>query len=136
MDYITQKPTKAADDLLFTVIGGNRISELLMLIDDGEVDLNCSDINGTTPLIAACYARCTNAVKVLIEHGADVDRHESVQIGERTALHTAVEKNEYDIAMLLLDAGASTTAIDSRKRTPYIILTIILDFIMLQEMGI
>ncbi len=58
---------------------------------------------GDTPLhIVSCWGDC-EAIKTLIEAGADIDAH-----GERgfTPLHYATEQNNFDAVMLLLSLGA------------------------------
>ena len=90
----------------------------MKLIEDDEVDLNAPNINGTTPLIAACAKRVSNAVKVLLLHKVDVDARETEFSGGRSALHHAVENDQYETARMLLDAGASPCIEDKYGRTP------------------
>lgn len=59
----------------------------------------------------------TNLVKVLLKYGADPNAKEYNDIGEKTPLHYAVEKNNYELAIMLLDNGANPTLGDKRGLT-------------------
>lgn len=91
---------------------------MMKLIRDSEVDLDAPNVNGTSPVIAAAAHRMVNAVKVLVDAGADLDIRENEHIGGKSALHHAVENDEYEIVKKLLDGGAMVCAVDSKKRTP------------------
>lgn len=75
-------------------------------------DPNVSDYNGDTPLIKALWSTSSvlgseqvfKICKTLIEYGADVNvRNEN----GRTALFTAIYENNTDVALLLIQNGAS-----------------------------
>ena len=63
-----------------------------------------------------------NLVKLLIKYGADVNlkvflliMKEYNDVGEKTPLHYAVEKNNFEITNFLLDNGANPTIGDKRQ---------------------
>jgi ankyrin repeat protein len=56
-----------------------------------------------------------NLVKLLIKYGADVNLKEYNDVGEKTPLHYAVEKNNFEITNFLLDNGANPTIGDKRQ---------------------
>ena len=65
-----------------------------------------------------------NLAKLLLKYGANVNlkvyfrlAQEYHDIGEKTPLHHAVEKNNYELACLLMDHGASSIIGDKRGLT-------------------
>jgi ankyrin repeat protein len=70
---------------------------------------------GGSALHYAAYGGQTNAVRILLEHGADVnasDRHGF------TSLHQAVRARHVEIVQLLLGGEADLEACDNDGRTP------------------
>ena len=118
MDYIKAPKFKAANNLLFTTIINSRVSELLRLIQDKEVDLNCRNINDSTPLHAACSYKLDNIVPILLSYGSDPNAVESYHIGGKSPLHIAVENDCYEICRMLLDSGASPNIRDKFDQPP------------------
>lgn len=59
-----------------------------------------------TPLHAAAAGRNKNAVRALLEHGADVNAR---QEGGWTALHAASQNGDVEMVRLLIGAGADVT---------------------------
>lgn len=79
------------------------------LLDEYDLDINQRDSEGYTPLQwAASSSRGASHVEYLISRGADVN---STAYGEMTALHSAMEVEDDDMAIktinILLDAGAN-----------------------------
>lgn len=118
MDYLRAKPSKATEHLLFTIIANSRVTELLRMIKENEVDLNCENINGTRPIHSACKYKLDTIVKILLKNGADPNSQEAIEVGEKSALHLAVENDAYEIARMLLDYGASPNITDRLDQTP------------------
>lgn len=71
--------------------------------------------NNKTVLMYAVWVGNEDAVKYLIEKGANVNAQD---IGGATALHLAAWKGFTPIALYLIDKGASTTAISKEGMTP------------------
>lgn len=67
------------------------------------VDLNCEDSQGWTPLFHVAHRGNTEATKLLIDAGADVNH--GTQTGF-TALFSAVLSGHVETVRTLLDAGA------------------------------
>ncbi|KAK0765065.1 hypothetical protein N5P37_002542 [Trichoderma harzianum] len=65
--------------------------------------LHWADIHGQTPLFHACYGGKNDAVKLLLENGADVECADNY---ETSALEIAVRDDREGIVKLLLENGA------------------------------
>lgn len=76
------------------------------LIRDNVEDINidCADSNGQTPLHFASYSGHTNVVHLLIHSGANI--HCTINIG-CTPLHMACWQGHTDTVLLLLEKGAN-----------------------------
>lgn len=90
-----------------------------LLLDRGA-DVSIGDHAGRTALVwAARYASLDKEVagvfRLLLERGADVDIRERECGG--TSLHWAVEKGRREVVKLLLEKGASLTALSDSKET-------------------
>jgi hypothetical protein len=42
------KPTKAGENIFFLAVGNSSVLEVVSLLRDREVDINCRNINGST----------------------------------------------------------------------------------------
>ncbi|MCF6366168.1 MAG: ankyrin repeat domain-containing protein [Bacteroidales bacterium] len=75
-----------------------------------------SDNNGKTPFYYAIKSRNNKAVKLFIEHGADINTKD---LSDNTLLHTAVRNNNsFDLVKLLLKKGLDINAENSSSETP------------------
>lgn len=106
--------------------------EVLRILLAAGADQHLTTNDGTTPfMIAAGLGRATftpglprahrsesaeNAVKLLLEHGADIN---AVNEAEFTALHGAAFRGLNEVVQLLVERGANIDARDFRGRTPY-----------------
>ena len=77
-------------------------------------DLEATDENGLTPLLAAVLSHNIDFIKILIEHGANVDASD---INGDTALHMLARSNE-QMMKPLLDAGANPGITNHCGETP------------------
>ncbi len=82
------------------------VSMLLRNKKANKVDVNISNVGGSTALHHACREDNVGLAKLLIEHGADVNARCA---GGWTALHRAATGNE-ELLRLLLDNGAAIDA--------------------------
>ena len=73
------------------------------------------DIDGDTPLIAACHAGLTDIALLLVDAKCDVN---AAGYNGNTALHQAVCQDYLSIVQHLLSADASTTVANNDRYTP------------------
>lgn len=90
-----------------------------LLLDRGA-DVSIGDLTGRTALVwAARYASLDKEIvgvfRLLLERGADIDIRERECGG--TSLHWAVEKGRKETVKLLMEKGASLTALSDTKET-------------------
>lgn len=71
--------------------------------------------NNKTILMYACWVGNSDAVKYLIDKGADVNAQDS---GGATALHLAAWKGNTSIALYLIEKGSSVNAMSTEGMTP------------------
>lgn len=85
-----------------------------------NVDVNSKLSNSNTSLIEAVWYQDFQAVKVLVEKGANIDKKQGDGI---TPLMFAVEKGNLEIAEYLINKGADVNSRAKNKNTPLIIAT-------------
>ena len=61
---------KIGGDILFHCIAHHNIHDMVALLKDGEADVNCTDINGRTPLFFAVQSQNITMIQTLFEYGA------------------------------------------------------------------
>jgi len=85
---------------------------LRILLEAGE-DPNRTDSYGCTPIVRAVGGvfdgDAENSVRLLCEHGADVN-HKTTGFADETALHLAASINHFELAELLIELGADVNA--------------------------
>ncbi len=87
---------------IFTAIRNNDLAELSAIVKADASTLDTRDERGSTPLVLAGYLNHPEAVRVLIEAGADVNTIS----GTGTALMGVCFKGYADIARYLIESGA------------------------------
>lgn len=96
-------------------VGGDLVA-LQEVLSATPAILNSTDEAGFTALHHAVRERQSDAVKLLLDAGADTDLR--TLRGGMTPLHIAVDENQGPIVELLLAAGADVNARDELGRTP------------------
>ncbi len=111
------------------------ILELVSLLDRNDtaafeskiqnaIDANAMrEDNNKTILMYACWVGNMEAVRYLVEKGADVNAQDA---GGASALHLAIWKGNNPIALYLIEHGASGSAMSAEGMTP-------LDVAMMRE---
>ena len=79
-----------------------------------EVDRATTD-DGTTPLRQAAFQRFPEVVKVLLQHGADVDK---ASLDGDTPLHCASQVGSVEVAEVLLECRADVNKTNMKRETP------------------
>ena len=84
------------------------IRELLALVEPEELldYVNARDKNGSTPIFHPVWPGHLEALRVLLEAGADPNKQNNRQ---NTALHLACEREHTDLILLLIQFGANIT---------------------------
>jgi ankyrin repeat protein len=103
-------PARTDETPLAAAIGRGHLDLARFLLERGAKP-ECDE--QLTPLLAACYGRNDAAMRLLIAHGADVNRADAYG---RRPLHVAAFNPR--LVQLLLEAGADPNAPDSEGNTP------------------
>ena len=125
---------------VFDAVTLSDITSLQQLIDDDPSCVNLPDDTGLPPLytaarygnqpaidtliaggatidiFAACYLGRADVGRTILSQTPDAVRHTTSQ--NRTPLHFACQKGSFDMAVLLIAAGADVDAADSHGHTP------------------
>ena len=93
------------------------------LIDHNPELMLCKDSGGRSPLHTACLHGQAKVVKILIQslqtqnETSDTSIFEVTDENGNTALHLACDGGSIDVVQLVVDHGASTTAVNSKGET-------------------
>ena len=110
-----------AQPLHFAAFFGHLDGCRLLVERGADVHVHARGFNGVAPINSAAANDdkpndvCTEIVRLLLEHGAEVD---AAQANGATALHTAAFTHNRELARLLIDAGADADARTDDGRTP------------------
>ena len=74
--------------------------------------------DGFTPLHLACFAGGADAVRLLVERGAPLERLAEASFARVRPLGTAVFAGQVEAAEILLEAGADPNGVDSGENVP------------------
>lgn len=94
-------------ELLHRAAGSGELEQIKALLQEG-LPINAFDDLSRTPLHSAAIEGHIEAVRLLINAGANVNAHEEEKIGE-TVLGQVAENCTFDMAKILIDAGADPT---------------------------
>jgi len=99
---------RAPDDELpaYEAAALGRIERLRRLLDEDPANANAWSPDGFTALHLAIFGGSEEAVRLLIERGADVDALATAEIARVRPLGTAAFVRRPDLEQILLDAGA------------------------------
>lgn len=81
-----------------------------------KIPVDVKDAHGGTALFTALFMKKVEAVKFLLEHGADPQM--TIEGDKSTPLHIAVEHANAECVKLLLCHGASPQAVNAHNETP------------------
>jgi hypothetical protein len=111
-------PTTKATALYYAVsCGFSRLARHLIVIHADDVNAKCDRYG--TPLHVASYMGHMGAVRVLLEHGADVEGEASLPYGlRRRPLHLASDYGRMEVVQLLLQHNAEVNARTDFLLTP------------------
>lgn len=103
------RPGKIELDVFEAAAFGD-VDRLRKLLDEDPARVDAFAPDGFTPLTLAAFFRREEAVRLLLERGADANlraQHAQIQV---MPIHAAAAGNETGIVRLLLDSGADVTA--------------------------
>jgi uncharacterized protein YndB with AHSA1/START domain len=103
---------------IFDAAALGRVERLQELLDgDAALVATLSD-DGFTPLHLACFAGGADAVRLLVERGAPLERLAEASFARVRPLGTAVFAGQVEAAEILLEAGADPNGVDSGEHVP------------------
>ena len=105
----------------------------IIFYGEQEKEFNIDEPNefGKTPLMWAAQYGYLDSVKILLAHGADINKQTDdsdcayeemilcIHTGRRTALMYAEQEGQYEVALYLLQAGADKNLKDSQGKIAY-----------------
>ncbi len=94
-----------------------RAGRLKTILGQSRTRVDEPNAEGFTPLGLAAFFGNADAVRVLLDHGAAVDRSDRSRFAN-TALDAAAAANHADVVRILLAAGAPVNVRDSVRATP------------------
>lgn len=103
---------------VFDAAALGRVDRLRQLLDaDPALAATLSD-DGFTPLHLACFAGGADAVRLLVERGAPLERLAEASFARVRPLGTAVFAGQLEAVEILLEAGADPNGVDSGENVP------------------
>ena len=103
---------------VFDAAALGRVDRLRELLDaDPALAATFSD-DGFTPLHLACFAGGADAVRLLVERGAPLERLAETSFARVRPLGTAVFAGQLEAVEILLEAGADPNGVDSGENVP------------------
>ena len=96
---------KLGSDLLYMSISHGDVHNVIHLIEEDEVDVNCPNINGQTALHFAVNAQNLAIVELLVHYNAERNVHDNPEVGANTPLHLAADLHQIEILEFLIEKG-------------------------------
>lgn len=107
----------SADVLLFSAIEENAYRELIEIIETHKIDLNlCKNARGLPPLHRAVQRGAVDCVRVLLNHGADVNLQDSTNC---QAINLAISGRQFECIVILIESGASVKEYTKQRLKEY-----------------
>lgn len=100
--------------LLYAVASNNEAIAKTLI--DAGADVTIASKSGASPLYLAAYHGYSEAVKLLLQHGANINDQRYKE--GSSPLHAAAEKENMGIIKILLDVGANKEIRDKKGKTP------------------
>ena len=94
-------------DMLLGMAKDNQAAAIQMLITEQGLSANYGNQIGQTPLHVAAIWNSTDAAKVLIDHGANINAQNDMNAA--TPLHMGAMRGRREFCALLLEVGADPT---------------------------
>ncbi|XP_062522391.1 caskin-1-like [Corticium candelabrum] len=91
------------------------LQNMKMKVRVNHIDVECTDRNGSTPLITAALNGHKEAVVLLLIYSADIAARD---YQNNSALHMAAWQNKSDVVEILLKNGAQANEMNSSGNTP------------------
>jgi ankyrin repeat protein len=95
---------------VFEAAAFGRTDRLRSVLRPEPEQAHAVSVDGFTPLHLAVFGKQEEAVRILIEHGADLDSVSSASFAQVTPLGTAAFVRSLPLARILLEAGADPSA--------------------------
>ena len=112
----TSPPGHLSQTALHLAATSGHLKAVIVLCESGAA-INTPDFSGDTPLVGAVDAGHISIVDYLVKHGAEFNQVTDNPLSP-TVLHLAVRSGRFEIAKVLLDAGADLNARSSSGYTP------------------
>ena len=106
------KEPQRGETPLMVAIREKAMRSIQVLLASPKTDIEAAANNGDTALMVAAYTRNVDAVKALLAHDAEVNRH------GWAPLHYAAAVGDVEIIQLLLDKSAYVDVESPNKTTP------------------
>ena len=103
---------------VFDAAALGRVDRLRALLDDKPGLAGALSDDGFTPLHLACFSGSDEAVRLLVERGAPLERLAEASFARVRPLGTAVFAGQVEAARILLEAGADPNGVDSGEHRP------------------
>ncbi|ORX59167.1 hypothetical protein BCR36DRAFT_579792 [Piromyces finnis] len=94
---------------------------LTLLVEKGGANVNIATKKGETALLLACQANNIEHVKLLVEHGAEINVKANIPDPYQTPLLAVISNFNHYLIKYLIDHGADINSTNDRGETPLIV---------------